>query len=154
LAKKVFLEEIRHIFPKKYEILIILNPDIDENKFNQFLDKVKGIMSKNNAEFLDFEDWGTKKLSYEIKKFNKGRFIVIHFEANGSFILELERNLKIADDCMRFQTIVLVKNTELKKEKEKEEKEKEEKEKEEKEKEKEKEEKEEKENKEESVVNE
>lgn len=147
MAKKVFLEEIRHIFPKKYEILIILNPDIDENKFNQFLDKVKGIMSKNNAEFLDFEDWGTKKLSYEIKKFNKGRFIVIHFEANGSFILELERNLKIADDCMRFQTIVLVKNTELKKEKEKE-KEKKEKE------EKEKEEKEEKENKEESVVNE
>ncbi|MFW0884873.1 30S ribosomal protein S6 [Candidatus Acidulodesulfobacterium sp. H_13] len=115
MAKKVFLEEIRHIFPKKYEILIILNPDIDENKFNQFLDKIKGIMSKNNAEFLDFEDWGTKKLSYDIKKFNKGRFIIVHFEANGSFIQELERNLKIADDCMRFQTVVLIKSTKPKK---------------------------------------
>ncbi len=116
LKKKNFLKEIEHQFPKKYETVVILNPDMEELKFNQFLDKVKEIMSKNGAEFLDFNDWGIRKLSYDIKNFNRGKFAVIHFSAKGSFIQELERNLKIIEDCIRFQTVVYTKNLETVKE--------------------------------------
>ena len=73
-------------------------------------------MSKNSAEFLNFEDWGIRKLSYDIKKLNRGKFILIHFSAKGSFIQELERNLKISDDCIRFQTVVYTQDIEPKKE--------------------------------------
>ncbi|MHB1601991.1 MAG: 30S ribosomal protein S6 [bacterium] len=116
MVKKNFLKKIEHQFPKKYETLIILNPDIEENRFNQFIDKIKDIMSKNGAEFLDLEDWGARKLSYDIKKLNKGKFILVHFSAKGSFIQELERNLRIADDCIRFQTVIFTKDIESKKE--------------------------------------
>jgi small subunit ribosomal protein S6 len=116
LVKKNFLKKIEHQFPKKYETLIILNPDIEENRLNQFLDKIKDVMSKNGAEFLDFEDWGARKLSYDIKKLNRGKFILVHFSAKGSFIQELERNLRISDDCVRFQTVVFTKDIEPKKE--------------------------------------
>ena len=78
MVKKNFLKQIEHQFPKKYETLIILNPDIEENRFNQFLDKIKDVMSNNGAEFLDFEDWGARKLSYDIKKLNRGKFILVH----------------------------------------------------------------------------
>ena len=116
MVKKNLLKKIEHQFPKKYETLIILNPDIEENRFNQFIDKIKDIMSKNGAEFLDLEDWGARKLSYDIKKLNKGKFILVHFSAKGSFIQELERNLRIADDCIRFQTVIFTKDIESKKE--------------------------------------
>ncbi|MCL4542509.1 MAG: 30S ribosomal protein S6 [Deltaproteobacteria bacterium] len=116
MKKKNFLKEIKHQFLKKYETAVILNPDMEELKFNQFLDKVKDIMSKNNAEFLDFHDWGTRRLSYGIKNFNRGKFAIIHFSANGPFIQELERNLKIMEDCMRFQTVVYTKNLQAVKE--------------------------------------
>jgi small subunit ribosomal protein S6 len=116
LAKKNLLKEIEHQFPKKYETLIILNPDIEESRLNQFLDKIKDIMSKNNAEFINFEDWGSRKLSYDIKRLNRGKYILVHFSAKGSFIQELERNLRIADDCIRFQTVVFTKDIEPKKE--------------------------------------
>ncbi|MCL4428240.1 MAG: 30S ribosomal protein S6 [Deltaproteobacteria bacterium] len=116
MVKKNFLKKIEHQFPKKYETLIILNPDIEENRFNQFIYKIKDIMSKNGAEFLDLEDWGARKLSYDIKKLNKGKFILVHFSAKGSFIQELERNLRIADDCIRFQTVIFTKDIESKKE--------------------------------------
>lgn len=107
-----FLKKINHQVSKKYETLVILNPDMEELRFNQFLDKVKDIFSKNNAEFLDFDDWGTKKLSYDINNFNRGKYVVIHFSANGSFIYEFERNLRIMDDCIRFQTVVFTKTAE------------------------------------------
>ncbi len=116
MAKKNFFNGIVHGFPKKYETLIILNPDIDESRLNQFLDKIKDVMSKNEADFINFEDWGARKLSYDIKKLNRGKFILIHFSAKGSFIKELERNLRISDDCIRFQTVVLTKDIETKKE--------------------------------------
>ncbi len=116
MVKKNLFKNIEHQFPKKYETLVILNPDIEETKFNNFLDKIKDIMSKNSAEFLNFEDWGIRKLSYDIKKLNRGKFILIHFSAKGSFIQELERNLKISDDCIRFQTVVYTQDIEPKKE--------------------------------------
>lgn len=116
MKKKNFLKGIEHGFPKKYETVVILNPDMEELRFNQFLDKVKDIISKNDAEFLDINDWGTRKLSYDIKNFNRGKFIVIHFSAKGPFIQELERNLRIIEDCIRFQTVVYTKNLETVKE--------------------------------------
>lgn len=111
-----FLKKIEHRFPRRYETVVILNPDIEELKFNKFLDKVKDIISKNDAEFLDINDWGNKKLSYDINKFNRGRYAVIHFSAKGSFVEELERNLNIMEDCIRFQTVVFTKNLETVKE--------------------------------------
>ncbi len=116
MAKKNFLSKIEHQFPKKYETLIILNPDIDEPKLNQFQSKIKDIMSKNGAELISFEDWGSRKLSYDIKKLNKGKFVSVNFLAYGSFIREFERNLRIADECIRFQTLVFNRDLEIKKE--------------------------------------
>ena len=117
MAKKNFLQGIVHEFPKKYETLIILNPDTDESGLNKFIDKLKDIITKNGAEFINFEDWGARKLSYDIKKLNRGKFVLIHFFAKGSFIKELERNLRIWDECIRFQTVVFTKDIESKKEK-------------------------------------
>ena len=116
MKKKDFLKNIEHGFAKKYETVVVLNPDIEEAKFNSLLEKIKETLSKNGAEFLDFSDWGTRKLSYNIKNFNRGRYIVIHFSSKGSFIQELERNLRIMDDCIRFQTVVFTKNLEVQKE--------------------------------------
>ncbi len=116
MAKKNFLKGIVHEFSKKYETLIILNPDTDESSLNKLIDKIKDVMSKNGAEFINFEDWGARKLSYDIKKLNRGKFVLIHFSAKGSFIKELERNLRIWDECIRFQTVVFTKDIETKKE--------------------------------------
>lgn len=115
MAKKNLFKKIEHQFPKKYETLVVLNPDIDELKLGQFIDKIKDVMAKNSAEFESFDDWGVRKLSYDIKKFNRGKFGLIHFTAKGSFVQELERNLRISDDCFRFQTVVMTGDYEQKK---------------------------------------
>lgn len=118
MKKNDFFKSIVHEFPKKYEVVVVLNPDIEEMRFNSFLDKIKEITSKNDAEFLDFLDWGSRKLAYNIKGFNRGKYVVIHLSAKGSFVSELERNLRIMDDCLRFQTVVFTKDLEIAKEKE------------------------------------
>ncbi len=116
MKKKDAFKGVKHEIPREYETVVILNPEIEEAQLNQFMDKIKDIMLKNKAEFINFSDWGTRKLSFKIKNSSRGKYLVIRFSSNGSFIQELERNLKIMDDCLRFQTVVSAKNTEVVKE--------------------------------------
>ena len=107
---------MKHGIPKKYELVIVLNPDIDESKYSQIIEKIKAIISSDGGELLDINDWGVRKLSYGIKKFNRGRYVIIRFLAEGPIVHELERNLRIMDDCLRYQTLVFTKNLEAPKE--------------------------------------
>lgn len=116
MKKKDLFKDVTHEFAKKYETMAILNPDLEEAGLNKFIDNVKEVISENDAEFLDFSDWGSRKLPYLIKNFNRGRFVVIHFSSKGSFIKEFDRKLKLMEDCIRFQTIVFTKNMEPQKE--------------------------------------
>ncbi len=104
--------DINHNFFRKYEIVIIINPDFDDSQYNQFVEKIKGIIAKEGAEIISVSDWGLRKLSYEIKKTGKGRYIVVHFLAKSNVVAELERNLRNTEDCLRYQTVLFTNDLE------------------------------------------
>ncbi len=104
--------DINHNFFRKYETVIIVNPDFDDSQYNQFVEKIKGIIAKEGGEIISVSDWGLRKLSYEIKKTGKGRYIVIHFSAKSNVVAELERNLRNIEDCLRYQTVLFTNDLE------------------------------------------
>jgi small subunit ribosomal protein S6 len=114
--KNNIFSDINHNFPRKYETVIIINPDLDDSQYNQFIEKIKGIIVKENAEIVSISDWGLRKLSYEIKKISKGRYVVIHFLAKSNVVAELERNLRNIEDCLRYQTVLFTNDLESSKE--------------------------------------
>ena len=92
---------------RKYETIFILDPDLEEEQTQSAIEKVKGIISQNNGEILKVEDWGKRKLAYQVKKKAKGHYILIHFMGSPTLISELERNYRVMDAVIKFQSVRL-----------------------------------------------
>jgi small subunit ribosomal protein S6 len=92
---------------RKYETIFILDPDLEEGAAQSAIEKIKGILAQGNGEILKVEDWGKRKLAYEVKKKSKGHYILIHFSGTPALLSELERNFRVMDAVIKFQSIRL-----------------------------------------------
>lgn len=92
---------------RKYESVIISDPDIQDQAREDLFDKIRNIIAKENGFLINFDDWGSKKLSYEIKKKLRGHYVCVTYGGSGVLVKELERNLRLSDDVMKFMTILL-----------------------------------------------
>lgn len=92
---------------RKYETVFILDPDLQEKTRLEFLEKIKNIIQKENGFLVDFDEWGNKKLAYEIKKKFRGYYVIICYGGTGELVKELERNLRLNDSIIRFMTILV-----------------------------------------------
>jgi len=94
---------------RKYETVFISDPDLhlqDQARADLF-DKVKNIIAQKNGVFLNFDEWGNKKLAYEINKKLRGHYTCVTYGGTGDLIKELERNFRLSDDVMKFMTLLL-----------------------------------------------
>lgn len=85
---------------RNYELLFILDPAMDEAARNQMIETVKGIINAD-GEAGEADLWGAKKLAYPINKKKDGFYVLIPFKASAELLKELDRRLKISDNCMR-----------------------------------------------------
>ena len=85
---------------RNYELLFILDPAMDEAARNQMIETVKGIINAD-GEAGEADLWGAKKLAYPINKKKDGFYVLIPFKARAELPKELDRRLKISDNCMR-----------------------------------------------------
>ncbi len=92
---------------RKYETIFILDPDLEEEQALAIIEKAKGIITQTNGEILKVEDWGKRKLAYEVKKKSKGHYILIHFLGSPALLSELERNFRVMDPVIKFQSVRL-----------------------------------------------
>lgn len=86
--------------------MFILKSNLEEEKRNAVIEKFKGIVEAN-GEIEKFEEWGNKKLAYEINKVNEGYYVLMNFKAGIDVPKELDRNFRISDDVMRHLTVSL-----------------------------------------------
>ncbi len=91
---------------RKYETLYVLKPDLEEEKRNELIEKFKTIIEKD-GEIEEVNEWGTKKLAYEIDKIKEGYYVLVNFKANTDLPKELERNFRISDDVIRYLVVNL-----------------------------------------------
>jgi small subunit ribosomal protein S6 len=92
---------------RKYETIFILDPDLEEEQAKGAIEKVKGIITQTNGDILKVEDWGKRKLAYNVEKKAKGHFILIHFSGTPALLSELERNFRVMDAVIKFQSVRL-----------------------------------------------
>jgi len=89
---------------KKYETMIIFVPDIEEGKRNVLLDRFKGII-ESDGSITTVDEWGSRKLAYEINDYTDGYYVVINFESTPERVDEINRVAKISDDIMRYMIV-------------------------------------------------
>ena len=96
-----------------YETLFVVKPTLTDEETAAQIAKIKDVLAKEGAELVATNDMGMRKLAYPVEKQNRGYYTVLFYKGEGTVINELERNLKINEDVMKFLTVKYTKNKEL-----------------------------------------
>jgi small subunit ribosomal protein S6 len=88
----------------KYESIFIINPDIDEEGTKALVEKFKNML-ETSAQLESIDEWGKRKLAYEIADKNEGYYVLANFSADSQFPHELERIYKITDGIIKYMII-------------------------------------------------
>ncbi|PCJ17239.1 MAG: 30S ribosomal protein S6 [Candidatus Cloacimonadota bacterium] len=88
-----------------YEMMVLTDPNVDESKINMVFDRLKDLGAKSGAEFVSLENWGKKKLAYEIKDLREGVYYLINLNSDPAAIAKLEAFLRIQNPVLRFLVI-------------------------------------------------
>jgi small subunit ribosomal protein S6 len=92
---------------RKYELVCIIQPDLDETAFNGVLDKVKGWISESGGSVDKTEVWGRRKMAYLINKQREGQYVLLNVTMTPAATSELERNLRYQEAIMRHMLTVI-----------------------------------------------
>ena len=91
---------------RRYETVFIVNPELSEEQRQPLLDKLQGIMSEDQGMFVKFDDWGMKRLAYEVKKQTRGYYVLMDFCGDGVLVKEIERNMRLDDRVLKYMTVL------------------------------------------------
>ena len=90
---------------KEYETIYILRPDVDADTADKVQARVAEVVSRDQGKLVKVEAWGRRKLAYPVQKHKKGVYVYVKYIGRGGVVAELERNLKIQDAVLKFQTV-------------------------------------------------
>ena len=86
---------------RKYELMCIIQPDLDETAMNGVLDKVKGWITDAGGNIDKAEVWGRRRMAYSINKHREGQYVLLNVTMNPTATSGLERNLRYQESIMR-----------------------------------------------------
>ncbi len=95
---------------KMYESAVLINAALEEDQIQSIISRIKELISSNDGEITDIEDWGRKRLAYMIKKSKIGYYIIFQFNAYPQIISTLEKFYKLDENILRYLSIKLTKN--------------------------------------------
>ena len=90
---------------RKYEVMVILDPDTDERSVQPTLEQFLTVITKGGGSVEALDIWGRRRLSYEIRKKPEGIYAVINLTANPADVKELDRQFTINESIMRTKVI-------------------------------------------------
>ncbi len=93
----------------KYEVIFVIRPDASEEAIAKMSEKAQEQVTRNGGIVLGLENWGRKKLAYEIQRFTDGICVKMDFEAPGDVVEKLARHFAVTEEVIRHQTIRLEK---------------------------------------------
>lgn len=90
---------------KAYELMLIINPSLDEEARAAVLDKAQGLITADGGTVDSTDDWGKRRLAYEIDGVTDGDYFIYQFHATPASIAELDRVLHITDQVVRYMIV-------------------------------------------------
>ncbi|MCL1816521.1 MAG: 30S ribosomal protein S6 [Clostridiales bacterium] len=92
---------------RTYEVMYIIKPNYEDDKYTEIIEKYNALIQSNGGEVIKEEPWGKRRLAYEIDKIREGYYVLVNIQAPEDLPAELERNFRIADDIMRYLVVRL-----------------------------------------------
>jgi small subunit ribosomal protein S6 len=95
---------------REYETIYILRPDSTSDVIAQVNQKVRGVIESGGGTLLKIDNWGKRKLAYEVKKQLKGIYLFFSYLGTAGLVEEVERNLRLTDSVIRYYSVKIAEN--------------------------------------------
>ena len=95
---------------REYDTIFILKPDVTNEVIGATNSKIRGVLEAGGGTLLKVENWGRRKLAYEVKKQLKGIYIFFRYLGNPGLVEEVERNLRLTDSVIRLYSVKIAEN--------------------------------------------
>ena len=89
----------------KYELAVVVSAKIEDEERAAVVDKCKALIERFGGTITNVDDWGKKRLAYEIQKMKEGSYYFIQFEAESSAPAEIESRIRIMDHVLRYLVV-------------------------------------------------
>ena len=86
----------------KYELTVVVNAKIEDDERAATLEKVKAYIERFGGTVTNVDEWGKKRLAYEIQKMKEGYYYFIAFDADSTVPLQVEKNIRIMENVIRY----------------------------------------------------
>jgi small subunit ribosomal protein S6 len=87
---------------RQYELILIIQSDLDEEATKGVIDRVQSMITDNGGQILKTDLWGSKQLAYEIQDFRDGYYVYMEVEFSPEFGAELNQNLRYVEPVIRY----------------------------------------------------
>ena len=89
----------------KYELAVVVSAKLEDDARAEVIEKVKALVTRFGGNITDVDEWGKKRLAYEIQKMREGYYYFIQFEADADCPAEIERHVRIMDNVLRYLVV-------------------------------------------------
>ena len=86
----------------KYELAVVVSAKIEDDARTETVEKVKALVERFGGQITEVDEWGKRRLAYEIQKMKEGYYYFIHFESDSTVQAELESRMRIMENVIRF----------------------------------------------------
>ena len=86
----------------KYELAVVVSAKLEDDARAQVIEKAQALVTRFGGNVTEVEEWGKKKLAYEIQKMKEGFYYFIQFEADATAPAEIERHVRIMENVIRY----------------------------------------------------
>lgn len=86
----------------KYELAVVLSAKLEDDERAAAIEKVQGYITRFGGTVTNVDEWGKKRLAYEIQKMKEGYYYFVHFDAEATVPAEIEQRMRIMDNVLRY----------------------------------------------------
>ncbi len=87
---------------RRYELMLVLRPDLAEDRVQATLDRITRSISAAEGQLVKVSPWGRRRLAYQIGPHREGSYYIVLLDANSAAVEEIERGLRITEELLRF----------------------------------------------------
>ena len=86
---------------RTYEALYIVRPDLKDDEIQTVATEVESLIANNGGTIVRSENWGKRKMAYEVKKFTEGVYVLLRFQATAAFVARLSNHFRLSENIIR-----------------------------------------------------
>ena len=99
--------------PREYETIYVLKPDVTRETQEKIATRLEEVVGREGGKLTQVDNWGRRQLAYPVSKHRRGVYVYVKYVGGGVLVSEFERSLRLLDDVLKYQTVLVREDVKL-----------------------------------------